>query len=131
MWGDEEQLGKRRSFVKKKYWSKFKPNVTCTVIGEPDSRGVYPAYIMDTDHFEDPFVGAVSLAEWSDVEVVPAPLSVPDLGYLVMYGDDPDAPSFSYHTNEPDAAVEVSKRTNAFGYAPVVLQRFACIPAKK
>ncbi len=118
--------------MKKKYWSKFRPNCTATVIGEPDHRGLSPAYVEDAEMDpEGSFSTAINLSEWSDTEVVPVPLSVPDMGFVLIYGQDPDEPEYEFHAKETDAAVAMAQYgPQAFGYAPVSISRFAMVPPK-
>jgi hypothetical protein len=117
--------------VKKKYWSKLVPNATCEVIGSPDAEGLSPAYVSAPDIKATPFATAVNLNEWSAVEVVPVPLSVPDTGYLVLFGPDPDLITYRYFERETDAAVAASSVADAFGYVPVTIKRYAMITTPK
>lgn len=119
-----------KGYEMKKVWSKFQAGVTAVVVGEPDHRGVVPGYISDPslDSEGRPLAALLQLNEWSEVETVPVPLSVPDVGYVVIYGPDVTDPIIHYFTQETDAAVAVSKDPDAFGYAPVSILRNGMVP---
>lgn len=112
-----------------KLWSKYQSGVHATVLAEPDAKGFCPALIHDPNCDDDnDFYALTRLEEWSSQELVPAPHGTSSTGFLVLYGDDPETVSYSFHVKETAAAVDMYKRKNAFGYVPVIVNLTAMTP---
>lgn len=108
-----------------KLWLKTDPSITAQTLRDvPLDNGV-PAIVSGPDYPD--FYAVISLAEWSETEIVPAPESVPKNGWLVIVGDDPSRVSCAFYARETDAAVATARIPNAYGYVPVIIQTSAMI----
>ena len=106
----------------KQYWSKFSPGVTAQVFGAPDYRGLSLAMVEHLPEADGPVAATITLAEWSEVEVIPTPETVPNTLYLVISGDV-DHPVYGVADTEVKAAVMLSKKKEPLGYVPISVPR--------
>lgn len=112
-----------------KYWSKLVPGVTAEVLSDKeDSQGLVPAYVSDHEH--GVIATGILLSEWSDTELVPAPHSVPERGFVVLSGDV-NSPEYTFYAKERDAAVHAYKWKDSLGYIPVSFQRNAMVAVSR
>lgn len=108
-------------------WSKFIPGCTAEVIGSPDDAGRLPAYITNGGHPEFTRVAAsLDPNEWSDVEIVPAPESIPEVVYGVISGHA-SAPTVDIVFTEREA-IHALTIPGVMGYVPVYVARNQMIP---
>lgn len=114
-----------------KLWLKSNPEITCQTLRDEPVNGYIPA-LVSIPH-EDPSTtyAIITPEEWADREIVPAPPSVPETGYLVLFGPDPAIVRYLFVEQEIDAAIAINTRDDAFGYVPISLLRSAMVEPSK
>jgi hypothetical protein len=111
-----------------KLWLKSNPSITAETLRDTPVNGYIPVLVGAPDEDPPEFYACILPSEWSYEEIVRAPESVPEQGFLVLSGSDPARVEYEFHANEVSAGRALDRKTNGYGYVPVTISRNAMIP---
>lgn len=107
-------------------YSKIVPGCTAEILGDADSAGRLPAFIRGDHPVHEVLAASVDPEEWSDVELVPVPDSVPSLLYGVISGHV-SAPTIDVVFSEREA-IHALTVPGVHGYVPLYVPRSQMVP---
>lgn len=110
-------------------YSRFVADAMAEVLGPPDSKGAYPAYVTDPNTDEGaPFATAINIDEWSTTATSSPPKGTPQVGYLSLYEEPTDDGLLGLVWATEDGAKASSEFGSVVGYGLVAIPQVLVKP---